>query len=177
MVSAVNPCRTALTRDRRLPSSVFGPVLPSALCRLASIVETVSSGGYRCQRCQQSTRMNFRGINSRPASVLDRAVEDLALEPLVATCVRGRPRVSCQDLSAVGIGSMLTLPTTRARRLGGGAAMVDAAQRHRGTHPIPCGRVPALRESKMVGFAGLPVAHRARLNGDEAKMILIAGAA
>ena len=30
------PCRTALTRDRRLPSSVFGPVLRSALRLLAS---------------------------------------------------------------------------------------------------------------------------------------------
>src|SRR2546430_4624872 len=29
-VSDVNPCRTAFCRDRRLPSSVFGPVLLSA---------------------------------------------------------------------------------------------------------------------------------------------------
>src|SRR5215468_11176058 len=32
-----NPCRTAFCRDRHLPSSVFGPVLLSALRRLASI--------------------------------------------------------------------------------------------------------------------------------------------
>jgi hypothetical protein len=34
---AVRPCRNAMRRDCRLPSSVFGPVLIRALCRLASI--------------------------------------------------------------------------------------------------------------------------------------------
>jgi hypothetical protein len=37
IVSAHNPWRTAFCRDRRLPSSVLGPVLLSALRRLASI--------------------------------------------------------------------------------------------------------------------------------------------
>jgi len=36
-VSAVRPWRTALQRERRLPSGVVGPVLLSALRRLASI--------------------------------------------------------------------------------------------------------------------------------------------
>src|SRR5450756_331367 len=36
-VSAVRPWRTALQRERRLPSGVVGPVLFSALRRLASI--------------------------------------------------------------------------------------------------------------------------------------------
>src|SRR6516225_4321274 len=36
-VSAVSPCRTALQRDACLPASVLGPVLLSALRRLASI--------------------------------------------------------------------------------------------------------------------------------------------
>src|SRR5215467_12256756 len=36
-VSAVSPCRMALQRERRLPSSVRGPVLLSAFNRLASI--------------------------------------------------------------------------------------------------------------------------------------------
>src|SRR6266436_6601138 len=36
-VSAHSPCRTAFRRDRRLPSSVLGPVLLMALRRLASI--------------------------------------------------------------------------------------------------------------------------------------------
>src|SRR4029077_17245768 len=36
-VSAVRPWRTALQRERRLPSSVTGPVLLRALRRLASI--------------------------------------------------------------------------------------------------------------------------------------------
>jgi hypothetical protein len=36
-VSAVRPWRTALQRERHLPSGVVGPVLFSALRRLASI--------------------------------------------------------------------------------------------------------------------------------------------
>ena len=32
-----NPCRRALRLDRALPTSVFGPVLRLAFCRLASI--------------------------------------------------------------------------------------------------------------------------------------------
>jgi hypothetical protein len=36
-VSAVKPWRKAFRRDRRLPFSVLGPVLLSALRRLASI--------------------------------------------------------------------------------------------------------------------------------------------
>src|SRR6516165_3400074 len=36
IVSAVRPCRIPLQRDIRFPASVFGPVLLSALLRLAS---------------------------------------------------------------------------------------------------------------------------------------------
>src|SRR5882724_5027710 len=37
MISAHTPCRTALRRERYFPASVVGPVLFSALRRLASI--------------------------------------------------------------------------------------------------------------------------------------------
>src|SRR5215813_12562975 len=41
-VSAVNPCRTAFRRDRRLLASVFGPVLLSAYLGWPRSVETRS---------------------------------------------------------------------------------------------------------------------------------------
>ena len=52
-VSAVRPWRTALQRERRLPSGVVGPVLFSALRRLASIclrelIENQSELGSFC---------------------------------------------------------------------------------------------------------------------------------
>src|SRR5260370_11093332 len=55
-ISAVTPCRTAFRRDRRLPASVFGPVLLSALLRLASICrnEVISLSSHR-QFCRRSS--------------------------------------------------------------------------------------------------------------------------
>src|SRR5258708_12911422 len=49
-------CRTAFRRDRRLPASVFGPVLLSALLRLASICrnEAISLSSHR-QFCRRSS--------------------------------------------------------------------------------------------------------------------------
>ena len=71
-VSAVRPWRTALQRERRLPSDVVGPVLFSALRRLASIclselienqselgsfwcapkARVTSGGGFRPESCR-----------------------------------------------------------------------------------------------------------------------------
>ena len=53
-------------------------------------------------------------------------------------------------------------------------AMMDAAQRHRKLIRYPAAECARLREPKMVGFAGLPATHGARLTGDEAKMIFVA---
>ncbi len=55
--SAVNPCLRALCRDRCFPSSVFGPVLLSALSRFASIWRRDVMGG--------STRLR-RPVQLRP---------------------------------------------------------------------------------------------------------------
>ena len=49
-VSAVSPCRNAFLLDRRLPSSVRGPVLIRAFLRLASICRgVVIAAGTECR--------------------------------------------------------------------------------------------------------------------------------
>jgi hypothetical protein len=56
-------------------------------------------------------------------------------------------------------------------------AMVDAAQRHRELIRYAAAECARLCEAKMVSLAGLPPAHGARLNGNEAKMIFVTTAA
>jgi hypothetical protein len=53
-------------------------------------------------------------------------------------------------------------------------AMMDAAQRHRELVRYFATECAWLGEPKVVGFAGLPATHGARLTHNEAKMIFIA---
>src|SRR5437879_5773817 len=73
-VSAHSPCRTAFRRDRLLPSSVFGPVLMTALRRLASICRNEVMGWraprHLVRRCfcivggiQLGTNLNLPGCD------------------------------------------------------------------------------------------------------------------
>ena len=56
-------------------------------------------------------------------------------------------------------------------------AVMDAAQRHREFVRYLAAECARLREPKMVGLAGLPAAHGARLNGNEAEVVLVTAAA
>src|ERR1019366_10316657 len=67
-VSAVRPWRTALQHERRLPSGVVGPVLFSALRRLASIClrELIANQTEQLGLCRHEDRPGSRCGHLRP---------------------------------------------------------------------------------------------------------------
>src|SRR5258708_8604720 len=107
-------CRTAFRRDRRLPASVFGPVLLSALLRLASICrnEVISLSSHR-QFCRRSSPHRCLDQGSRRLGLAGtlalRLQTPSSVPPLIGMAVP-LTRVCCHNLSATGTGSMESLP-------------------------------------------------------------------
>ena len=108
-VSAVNPCRTAFRRDRRLPASVFGPVLPIALPRLASIFrnDVIGLCSHRpfCTPSSPHRCLDQGSVPTGPCWDASVAVADLLRGVAVPLT-----RVCCHNLSATCTGSMESLP-------------------------------------------------------------------
>ena len=113
-----------------------------------------------------------------PASLLDRYVSRWILWLVIASCSwehtsRLLPK-SERNRHGIDVGFV---PPQALVTLTVKLAMMDAAQRHRELIRYPAAERARLCEPKMVGLAGLPATHGARLNRNEAKMIFVARAA
>src|SRR5450759_333079 len=90
-VSAVRPWRTALQRERRLPSGVVGPVLLNALRRLASIClsELMENQAEQWGSCRHEDGPGSRFGHLRPCRLRYFAGQPLLPQSPTAEVFRG----------------------------------------------------------------------------------------
>ena len=114
-VSADNPCRTAFCLDWRLPRSVVGPVLRSALRRLASICRNEVMGWWLIGNDGSYILRNAAAIRYRRNRMLRRtfgAIADVGSASPSTANAMALGRACCQSLRAIGSGSIVPFATT-----------------------------------------------------------------
>ncbi len=167
-VSAVSPCRTALQRDRRLPPSVVGPVLLSALRRL--VCNCRNEVIVLCQNWVRFASRVAPGATRR-RSRNSQTVDSLRIVAS-AKAARAIPQRACDGQ---GIDADLRPPAGFVPNAMDFAVM-NSTQRHRELVAHLARHGARLGEAQMMGIARCSAANKTRLLRDEFTMLLVAQA-